>query len=119
MAKLAANNVTYIRIWISSWMFTIEDKATGLGNYHASQSQHWRLDYVMNLCAKNSISVLLCFDYAANFQIEDGWNDNPYNTYDYSFLSSLSSPLLSFPFFSSFPIRPSPYTNNDAVRMEE
>jgi hypothetical protein len=79
VAKLAANNATYIRIWISTWMFTIEDQSTKLGNYDAAQNQQWRLDYVINLCAKNNIKVMLCLDYAAEWE-GDSWNSNPYNT---------------------------------------
>ena len=93
VAKLAANNATYIRIWISTWMFTIEDQSTKLGNYDAAQNQQWRLDYVINLCAKNNIKVMLCLDYAAEWE-GDSWNSNPYNTYgfhaQYTFLYYLT-----------------------------
>lgn len=77
VAKLVANNVTYIRIWMSAWMFTVED--TPLGNYDNAQDQQWRLDYVMNLCAENGINVMLCLDYAAAWNAAGGWNSNPYN----------------------------------------
>jgi hypothetical protein len=67
---------------MSQWMFSVENQYSGLGKYDATQSEHWQLDYVIDLCAQNGISVMLCFDYANAFNIGGGWPENPYNTYD-------------------------------------
>lgn len=62
-------------------MFGVETQASRLGNYTATQDQHWKLDYVIDQCAQMGISVLLCLDYAADFEASNGWDLNPYNVY--------------------------------------
>jgi len=88
LAKLFANNVTYIRIWMSDNMFNVESKETGLGTYAKTQDQAWRLDYVVDVCNKYNIAILLCFNYAAQYDSNGVWNYNPYNVANGGMLSS-------------------------------
>jgi hypothetical protein len=77
--RLAAEGVTYIRLWMPSWAFGIE--WGGLGDYGNRLDRAWQLDTVLEAAAARGIYVMLCiqnhgpFSLSANSQ----WADNPYN----------------------------------------
>jgi hypothetical protein len=89
LAKLAAQGVNYVRLWMPSWAFGLEwiRRENGaivsntLGDYTDRLDRAWQLDYVLEAADRHGIQVMLClqnhgpFSLAANSQ----WADNPYN----------------------------------------
>jgi hypothetical protein len=90
IAKLAANGVNFIRLWMPSWAFGLEGirrapdgsvESSSLGDYTDRLDRAWQLDYVMDLAERNGIQVMLCIQNHGPFSLEANseWDDNPYN----------------------------------------
>jgi len=90
IAKLAANGVNFIRLWMPSWAFGLEVirrapdgsvESSSLGDYTDRLDRAWQLDYVMDLAERNGIQVMLCIQNHGPFSLEANseWDDNPYN----------------------------------------
>ena len=90
IAKLAAQGVTFIRLWMPSWAFGLEwtvrapdgsVASSSLGDYRDRLDRAWQLDYVMDLAARNGIAVMLSIQNHGAFSLTNNseWADNPYN----------------------------------------
>lgn len=88
--RLAAEGVTYIRLWMPSWATSLEvlrrngDGSVALstlGNYTERLDRAWQLDYVLDLAARHGIAVMLCIQNHGPFSLDNNseWDDNPYN----------------------------------------
>lgn len=90
LEKLAAQHVSYVRLWMPSWAFALEwiergadgaVTATSLGDYEARLGRAWQLDHVIEKARALGLQVMLSiqnhgpFSTAANTE----WADNPYN----------------------------------------
>ncbi|RIL03072.1 MAG: hypothetical protein DCC71_15575 [Proteobacteria bacterium] len=77
--KLAAQGVNYVRLWMPSWAFGIEQDA--LGDYTNRLDRAWQLDHVLALAERHGIAVMLCIQNHGPFSLEANseWESNPYN----------------------------------------
>jgi hypothetical protein len=88
-AKLAAQGVTYVRLWMPSWAFGLEwtergpggaVSASSLGDYTRRLDRAWQLDTVLEAAERHGIYVMLCLQNHGAFSLSANseWNDNPY-----------------------------------------
>jgi hypothetical protein len=89
-AKLAAQGVNYVRLWMPSWAFGLEwitrapdgsVATSSLGDYTLRLDRAWQLDYVLQLAERHGIAVMLAIQNHGAFSLESNseWADNPYN----------------------------------------
>lgn len=89
-AKLAAQGVSYVRLWMPSWAFALEwiergpDGAvvsSSLGDYRARLDRAWQLDRVIEAAEAHDIYVMLSIQNHGPFSLvaNSEWEDNPYN----------------------------------------
>jgi hypothetical protein len=89
-AKLAAQGVNYVRLWMPSWAFGLEwiERAPGgaltsssLGDYARRLDRAWQLDTVLEAAERQGIYVMLCIQNHGPFSLGENtqWIDNPYN----------------------------------------
>ncbi len=89
-AKLAAQGVTFVRLWMPSWAFALEWTRRGaggallessLGDYGPRLDRAWQLDYVLDLAARHGLQVMLSIQNHGAFStgVNSEWADNPYN----------------------------------------
>jgi hypothetical protein len=89
LAKLAAEGVNYVRLWMPSWAFGLEwiEREDGaivsnsLGDYTDRLDRAWQLDYVLEEASRHGIQVMLCLQNHGPFSLDANsqWADNPYN----------------------------------------
>lgn len=90
IARLAAEGVNYVRLWMPSWAFGLEWIAreedgsvadSSLGNYATRLDRAWQLDYVIELARTHGIQVMLSIQNHGAFSLTNNseWVDNPYN----------------------------------------
>ena len=88
-AKLAAQGVTYVRLWMPSWAFGLEWTerdasgalvATSLGDYTRRLDRAWQLDTVLEAAERHGIYVMLCLQNHGAFSLTTNseWSGNPY-----------------------------------------
>ncbi len=88
-AKLAAQGVNYVRLWMPSWAFGLEWTlrengalvSSSLGDYTDRLDRAWQLDQVLDAADRHGIQVLLCLQNHGPFSLDANsqWADNPYN----------------------------------------
>lgn len=88
-AKLSAQGVSYVRLWMPSWAFGLEwiRRENGaivsntLGDYTDRLDRAWQLDYVLDAAERHGIHVMLCLQNHGAFSTDANseWADNPYN----------------------------------------
>jgi hypothetical protein len=81
-AKLAAQGVNYVRLWMPSWAFGLEwTEPNTLGNYTERLDLAWQLDYVLQQAEAHGIYVLLSIQNHGAFSLtaNSEWDKNPYN----------------------------------------
>ncbi len=89
-AKLAAQGVNFVRLWMPSWAFGLEWirrdgggalVSTSLGNYTDRLDRAWQLDHVLEAAERHGIYVMLCLQNHGPFSLDANseWADNPYN----------------------------------------
>jgi hypothetical protein len=89
-AKLAAQGVNHVRLWMPSWAFGIEWitraqdgslASTSLGNYTERLDRAWQLDQVMEAAERHGIAVMLSIQNHGAFSLTSNseWADSPYN----------------------------------------
>lgn len=90
IAKLAAQGVNFIRLWMPSWAFALEWTerhpdgslaSSSLGDYTDRLDRAWQLDHVLELAERNGIAVMLSIQNHGAFSLDTNseWADNPYN----------------------------------------
>lgn len=79
LAKLAAQGVNTVRLWMPSWAFGIEWET--LGDYAGRLDRAWQLDRVLETADAYGIQVMLCVQNHGPFSLDANsqWADNPYN----------------------------------------
>jgi hypothetical protein len=88
-AKLAAQGVTFVRLWMPSWAFGLEwiERGPGgavtsssLGDYSRRLDRAWQLDTVLEAAERHGIYVMLSIQNHGAFSLTSNseWNDNPY-----------------------------------------
>ena len=91
LAKLAAEGVTYVRLWMPSWAFGLEwteRDASGavlsssLGDYSDRLDRAWQLDHVLDRASELGIHVMLSLQNHGAFSTEfnSEWEANPYRS---------------------------------------
>jgi hypothetical protein len=89
LAKLAAQGVNYVRLWMPSWAFGLEWTlrqngalvSSTLGDYTDRLDRAWQLDHVLDAADRHGIQVMLCLQNHGPFSLDANsqWADNPYN----------------------------------------
>ncbi len=87
VGTLSENGGNFIRVWQAGWHTEYEwaysYPATTLlpGNYMDRLKEAWELDYILDLCAKKNVHVMLCLLNHGKFSstTNPNWKDNPYN----------------------------------------
>ncbi|HID90941.1 TPA: DUF5060 domain-containing protein, partial [Candidatus Bathyarchaeota archaeon] len=77
--EMSAHGINLVRVWMCSWHLDIESKKTGLGSYDEGEAD--RLDYLLRLCEKHNIRLMLVLLTFTDFSsiYGDKWTmDNPY-----------------------------------------
>ncbi|HRU06895.1 MAG TPA: DUF5060 domain-containing protein, partial [Candidatus Brocadiia bacterium] len=86
LAGMTQGEENYARVWLASWSFGLEwsrrysPDYRGLGRYNLRNA--WRLDYVMNECARRGIYAQLAlttFGHYRSHTFEGDWPYSPYN----------------------------------------
>jgi len=86
LAGMSQGEENYARLWLASWSFGLEWSSRyspdyrGLGRYNLRNA--WRLDYVMNECARRGIYAQLAlttFGHYRSHTFEGDWPYSPYN----------------------------------------
>ena len=82
-ARLAAEGVNYVRLWMPSWGFGLDYAPAELGNYTERLDRAWQLDYVLEQAEAHGIHVMLSVQNHGPFDLDDffgsGWPTNLYN----------------------------------------
>jgi hypothetical protein len=84
VGKLAANKGNFIRVWMPSWGLGIEWQ-NGRNGYsglkHYKQDNAYYLDWLLELCRKKGIYMMLSLDHhgQVSSKVDPNWNENPYN----------------------------------------
>lgn len=89
-AKLRAQGVNYVRLWMPSWAFGLEwierdgsgtVIASSLGDYGDRLGRAWQLDYVVEAARRHGIQVMLSIQNHGAFSLTNNseWGDSPYN----------------------------------------
>ena len=89
-AKLAAQGVNHVRLWMPSWAFAVEwitrapdgtVASTSLGDYTKRLDRAWQLDQVTDAADRHGIAVMLSIQNHGAFSLDTNseWDDNPYN----------------------------------------
>ena len=90
LARLTAEGVNYIRLWMPSWAFGLEwvtgaedgpVAGSSLGDYATRLDRAWQLDYVIELARRHGIQVMLSIQNHGAFSLTNNseWADSPYN----------------------------------------
>jgi hypothetical protein len=84
VGRLADNKGNFIRVWMPSWGLGLEWKKgrngyEGLMRY--KQQNAWYLDWLVGLCAKKGVYMMLSLDHhgQVSTKVDPNWNENPYN----------------------------------------
>ncbi len=77
--RLAAEGMTFARIWMPSWAMGIEWES--LGDYRLRLGQASQLDRVFELAERHGIYLMLCIQNHGPFSLtaNSEWSGNPYN----------------------------------------
>jgi hypothetical protein len=84
VGKLAANKGNFIRVWMPSWGLGLEWQ-NGRNGYaglkHYKQENAFYLDWLMELCRKKGVYMMLSLDHhgQVSSKVDPNWNENPYN----------------------------------------
>ncbi len=84
LSKLAAQGGNYVRIWMANYGFGIENNT--LGSYDMDKA--WALDEVFNTAESDNLYIQLCLNAAVQFDPNNNFSSNPYNSANGGPLSS-------------------------------
>ena len=84
VGRLADNRGNFIRVWMPSWGLGLEwqkgrNGYEGLMRY--KQQNAWYLDWLIGLCVKKGVYMMLSLDHhgQVSTKVDPNWNENPYN----------------------------------------
>jgi len=93
LARLSANGVDAIELWLSSWGLAMEWRADwpgyhGLGRYHEGHA--WQLDHILDAALANGIRVNLTVNNHGQGSgwVDTEWSNSPFNRHNGGPLSS-------------------------------